>query len=174
MVNQLERLLRYVNGIVNSGMIRTLIFLLLFPVVSFAQPSWVNVSIFSDLYGGETSWEIYNGPEVVAQSSGVLFSNALSNSMVFLPAGEYEFVIYDSFGDGICCAFGEGWFGLNNTCGLDTAVYDFALPQMNIPFVLEPCAPLVLGCMEEEANNYNPWATLDNGSCNVSQCPAGS
>lgn len=154
-------------------MVRTLIFFLLFPAIVFAQPSWVNVSIFSDLYGGETSWEIYNGPEVVAQSSGVLFSNALSNSMVFLPAGEYEFVIYDSFGDGICCAFGEGWFGLNNTCGLDTAVYDFALPQMNIPFVLEPCAPLVLGCMDEEANNYNPWATLDNGSCNVSQCPEG-
>lgn len=173
MVNQPERLLRYGSGIVNSGMIRTLIFLLLFPAIAFAQPSWVNVSIFSDLYGGETSWEIYDGPEVVAQSSGVLFSNALSNSMVFLPAGEYEFVIYDSFGDGICCAFGEGWFGLNNTCGLDTAVYDFALPQMNIPFVLEPCAPLVFGCMEEEANNYNPWATVDNGSCNVSQCPEG-
>ena len=64
-------------------MVRTLIFFLLFPAIVFAQPSWVNVSIFSDLYGGETSWEIYNGPEVVAQSSGVLFSNALSNSMVF-------------------------------------------------------------------------------------------
>ena len=59
--------------------------------------------------------------------------------MVILPPGDYEFVIYDSFGDGICCGFGEGWFSLNNICGLDTAVYDFGVPELTIAFTLVPC-----------------------------------
>jgi hypothetical protein len=93
--------------------------------------------------------------------------------MVYLPSGDYEFVIYDAFGDGICCEFGEGWFALSNTCGVDTAVFDFNIDQLTIPFVLEPCEPLIPGCMDESANNYNPWASVDNGSCNVSECPEG-
>jgi hypothetical protein len=133
----------------------------------------VNVTIFSDLYSGETTWEIYNGPQVVAQSSIPYQSNNLSNEMVYLPSGDYEFVIYDAFGDGICCEFGEGWFALSNTCGVDTAVFDFNIDQLTIPFVLEPCEPLIPGCMDESANNYNPWASVDNGSCNVSECPEG-
>ena len=27
--------------------------------------------------------------------------------------------------------------------------------------------------MDESSNNYNPWATEDNGTCNVSECPEG-
>ena len=150
-----------------------LLLFLLFPLCAFAQPSWVNVTILSDLYSGETTWEIYNGPQVVAQSSIPYQSNNLSNEMVYLPSGDYEFVIYDAFGDGICCEFGEGWFALSNTCGLDTAVFDFNSDQLTIPFVLEPCEPLIPGCMDESANNYNPWASVDNGSCNVSECPEG-
>ena len=134
--------------------------------------------MFTDQYGNETSWEIYNpnlpaGPAVVAASPGGYFGNNLFNSMVILPPGDYEFVIYDSFGDGICCGFGEGWFSLTNNCGLDVSVYDFDGPELNIPFVLEPCELPIPGCMDESANNYNPWATEDNGTCNVSECPEG-
>lgn len=158
-------------------MLRVLLFLL-FPLCAIAQPGWVNVSVFTDQYGNETSWEIYNpnlpaGPAVVAASPGGYFGNNLFNSMVILPPGDYEFVIYDSFGDGICCEFGEGWFSLNNNCGLDTAVYDFGGPELTIPFTLVPCELPIPGCMDESSNNYNPWATEDNGTCNVSECPEG-
>jgi hypothetical protein len=134
--------------------------------------------VFTDQYGGETSWEIYNpnlpaGPAVVAASPGGYFGNNLFNSMVILPPGDYEFVIYDSFGDGICCEFGEGWFSLTNNCGLDTAVYDFGGSELTIPFTLVPCELPIPGCMDESSNNYNPWATEDNGTCNVSECPEG-
>jgi len=158
-------------------MLRVLLFLL-FPLCAVAQPGWVNVSVFTDQYGNETSWEIYDpnlpaGPAVVAASPGGYFGNNLFSSMVILPPGDYEFVIYDSFGDGICCGFGEGWFSLTNNCGLDVSVYDFDGPELNIPFVLEPCELPIPGCMDESANNYNPWATEDNGTCNVSECPEG-
>lgn len=150
----------------------------MFPLCAVAQPGWVNVSVFTDQYGNETSWEIYNpnlpaGPAVVAASPGGYFGNNLFNSMVILPPGDYDFVIYDSFGDGICCDFGEGWFSLNNNCGLDTAVYDFGGSELTIPFTLVPCELPIPGCMDESSNNYNPWATEDNGTCNVSECPEG-
>ena len=155
-----------------------LLLLLLFPLCAFAQPGWVNISVFTDQYGNETSWEIYDpnlpaGPAVVAASPGGYFGNNLFNSMVSLPPGEYDFVIYDSFGDGICCGFGEGWFSLTNNCGLDTAVYDFGGSELTIPFTLVPCELPIPGCMDESSNNYNPWATEDNGTCNVSECPEG-
>jgi hypothetical protein len=158
-------------------MLRVLLFLL-FPICAVAQPGWVNVSVFTDQYGNETSWEIYDpnlpaGPAVVAASPGGYFGNNLFNSMVILPPGDYEFVIYDAFGDGICCGFGEGWFSLTNNCGLDTAVYDFGGPELTIPFTLVPCELPIPGCMDESSNNYNPWATEDNGTCNVSECPEG-
>jgi len=159
-------------------MVRLTLFLLLLPIYAFAQPGWVNVSVFTDQYGNETTWEIYDpnlpgGPAVVAASPGGYFGNSLFNSMVILPPGDYEFVIYDSFGDGICCGFGEGWFSLTNNCGLDTAVYDFGGSELNIPFTLVPCELPIPGCMDESSNNYNPWATEDNGTCNVSECPEG-
>jgi hypothetical protein len=159
-------------------MVRLTLFLLLLPIYAFAQPGWVNVSVFTDQYGNETTWEIYDpnlpaGPSVVAASPGGYFGNNLFNSMVILPPGDYEFVIYDSFGDGICCGFGEGWFSLTNNCGLDTAVYDFGGSELNVPFTLVPCELPIPGCMDESSNNYNPWATEDNGTCNVSECPEG-
>jgi len=161
-------------------MFRALLFLL-FPLCAFAQPGWVNVTVFTDQFGGETSWEIYDpnlpgGPAVVAESPDYWFGDYLYNNMVVLPPGDYEFVIYDAYGDGICCVFGEGWFSLSNDCGLDTAVYDFGGAELMVPFTLEPCElppPPVPGCMDESSNNYNPWATVDNGTCNVSECPEG-
>ena len=93
--------------------------------------------------------------------------------MIPLPSGEYNLVVSDAFGDGICCDFGEGWFGLKNDCGLELYVYDFDTSQITVPFVAVPCEMPIPGCMDESSNNYNPWATVDNGTCNVSECPEG-
>ena len=136
---------------------------------ALSQGSWLDVQIQTDEYAGESSWQILNDSNVVAISPP-LQNNTLQNHMVFLPAGDYEFVMMDSFGDGICCSFGEGWYRISNTCGLDTAVYDFDVALDTIPFTLNPCIPPIPGCTNPIANNYNPWANNDNGSCNVFEC----
>jgi len=125
--------------------------------LTLAQNSWVNVVVQTDDYGGETSWEIYQESELMA-TSPAYESNSYNETIVNLPAGGYNFVIYDSFGDGICCDFGEGYFGLRNICELNTFVYDFNSPQVTVYFDLVPCAPPVFGCMDIEALNFNPWA----------------
>ena len=121
--------------------------------------SWVNVVVQTDDYGGETSWEIYQGSELMA-TSPAYGNNSYSEIIVNLPEGGYNFVIYDAFGDGICCGFGEGYFGLKNICELNTFVYDFDGPQMTVYFDLLACPPPVFGCMEVEALNFNPWANV--------------
>ena len=159
-------------------LIKQLITILLVTLSSlvFAQPdnaSWLNVTVQTDQYGAETSWEILMGGEVVAISP--LYQNStLSNVTIPLPAGDdYEFIIYDSFGDGICCDFGAGWYSLTNTCGLEIFNYEFNSASDTTGFNLFPCLPVLFGCTSESANNYNPWATVDDGNCNVSECPEG-
>ena len=144
--------------------------------LAFAQPdnaSWLNVTVQTDQYGGETSWEILMGGDVVATSPPYQ-NNTLSNVTIPLPAGDdYEFIIYDSFGDGICCEFGPGWYSLTNTCGLEIFNYEFSSASDTTGFNLFPCLPVLPGCTNESSNNYNPWATIDDNSCNVSECSEG-
>ena len=142
------------------------------PLICYSQGSWVNVTVQADQYSAETTWEI-SGQGQEVQEGFPYSPYELRDQIVLLPAGDYTFTIYDAFGDGICCGFGEGWFSLSNTCGLDTSVYNFDGDSLVIPFTLEPCQLPIPGCMDESSNNYNPWATVDNGSCNVSECPEG-
>jgi len=62
-----------------------------------------SVSITQDNYPGETSWDIRDDGENVLTSGGVT-----GKSNIVLAHGYYTFSIYDSYGDGICCAYGNG------------------------------------------------------------------
>ena len=89
------------------------IFVILFWVLAntmLGQGSWLDVQVQTDQYAGETSWEILNEDSEVVAVSPPYQNNTLQNHMVFLPSGDYEFVMMDAFGDGICCGFGEGWY----------------------------------------------------------------
>ncbi len=148
---------------------------LLFPLVSLAQQGWVVVTLQADQYSSETSWLITDETGMVGEESpGVIYSNSFNQKTVFLPPGNYTFTIYDSFGDGICCGFGEGWFSLTNACGVDTAVYDFDTAELTIPFEILPCPPPIFGCMQPGAFDYNPWANAP-GPCSFppEQCGDG-
>ena len=137
--------------------------LFLLPVVAFSQPSWVNLQFQTDQYGGESTWEIYMvGSDSVYAAGGPYQNLSYNQELINLPVGEYNLVVSDAFGDGICCEFGEGWFGIENTCGTSMYVYDFAASEITVPFNLLPCPPPVAGCGDETANNYNPDSYLED------------
>ena len=155
-------------------MIRTFlvsILTILFLGSSFSQNSWVNVVVQTDQYGGETSWEIYQNSQVVAVSPPYQ-NNSYSEILVELPVGNYNLIVYDSFGDGICCDFGTGYFGMTNSCGLDTFVYDFGTSQATVFFELTECEQPIYGCLQPDALNYNPWANTP-APCNFPPVPCG-
>ena len=145
----------------------TTLLLSIISLISFSQDSWVNVEFQPDQYPGETSWEIYQDSTLVA-SSPIYDTPLYQETIIYLPAGEYSFVMYDIFGDGICCEFGEGFFGLTNYCDLDTFIYDFGAPILTVYFDLLACPPPISGCIDTTACNYNETANNDDGSCDYS------
>ena len=148
-----------------------LLALFLLPLTIFSQDGWVKVSVQTDDYGGETSWEIYQESEIVAVSPPYV-SNSLQEVVIPLDSGDYNFVIYDSFGDGICCDFGNGWYSLTNSCGLEIYDYEFAGPSTTTFFEVPYCEPPITGCMDVGALNFNPWAN-DQAPCVFPPMPCG-
>jgi hypothetical protein len=79
----------------------------------------VTISITFDNYPEETSWEIRDGATVVA-SGGTYGSQADGSTLTLtecLDAGCYDFVISDTYGDGICCSYGNGSYTVSSSAG---------------------------------------------------------
>jgi len=68
------------------------------------------LTINSDNYPSETSYDFRDGDGTVLASGGISFG--LNEIEVCLPEGDYSFTIYDAFGDGICCSYGSGSYSL--------------------------------------------------------------
>ncbi len=67
----------------------------------------ISVIISQDNYPTETSWDIkYENGETVLTGD----VNGISNFL--LQDGHYTFSIYDSYGDGLCCGYGDGSYQL--------------------------------------------------------------
>ncbi len=152
---------------------RNLLVLSLLTILSLSsalgQGSWLDVAVQADQYPNETSWVIMQDDSVLVTSPQYQ-PNQYLTTPVFLPAGDYTFIISDVFGDGICCEFGEGNYELKNFSGLYEANFEFNTAADTVDFTLEPCEIPVFGCTNDLANNFNPWANIDNGSCNVVSC----
>ncbi|WP_115461335.1 hypothetical protein [Winogradskyella aurantiaca] len=70
------------------------------------------LNIVFDAYPGETSWELATGGAVVASGDGYDDPNSVLTLDWCLESGDYEFTIFDSFGDGICCNYGPGEYSI--------------------------------------------------------------
>jgi len=73
----------------------------------------VTINITLDNYGTENHWEIKDGNGVLIQTVGP-FNNFENGSVqattLCLPPGCYDFTIFDLWGDGMCCAYGQGGY----------------------------------------------------------------
>ena len=135
----------------------------------------ITVSILTDCYANETSWELRDSGGNLIQSiaQGSLADNILYTwDIDCLPDGCYDFTIFDSFGDGLA--------GVASGCPADGdySVTEGAttLAQMGIAnwgsaettnFCLTSDG---LGCTDPTACNYNASATIDDGSCTYPGC----
>jgi subtilisin family serine protease len=75
----------------------------------------VTLSITFDNYPEETSWDIKDGGGATVASGGTYGSQADGSTLVIplcLADGCFDFTIYDVYGDGICCGFGNGSYTL--------------------------------------------------------------
>ena len=111
----------------------------------------VNVAINTDQYGSETSWQILNAASQAVESGSGYASNASASEDFCLSDGNYTFVINDSFGDGICCGFGNGSYAV--TAGATTLASggEFA-SQESTPFTIGGSSTPPSACSANEVS----------------------
>ena len=81
----------------------------------------LTLTITFDDYPEETSWVVTNAANTTVASGGTYGSQADGSTLtevLNLAAGDYTFTIYDSYGDGICCTYGNGSYSLADANGL--------------------------------------------------------
>ena len=133
----------------------------------------LTVSITTDCWGGEVSWEITdnNGAVVANVASGTYGNQTTYDEIVDLPDGCYTFTISDTYGDGMngsqwgSCAV-DGTYSVSDDLG--NVIISLLAP--NAAYGTSESQPLTLGgadtgCTDPDATNYNSCATTDDGSC---------
>ena len=81
------------------------------------------IAVLADNFGGETSWQLVivggenDGELIREEPQGAIISDVVNE---FVPENGcldndecYEFTIFDSFGDGLCCGFGVGGYTID-------------------------------------------------------------
>lgn len=88
----------------------------------------VTVIINTDNYPGETTWDVVDestGQTIASGGVGSVGAGSVFSEDICLNyASCFSFIVYDSFGDGICCAYGEGNFLVLNSAGETIASND--------------------------------------------------
>jgi hypothetical protein len=92
------------------------------------QANWLNADFHAtgsyvfflqqDNYGSETSWDFKTASGSVVASGGPYTNNnnaaPITQNIALSTADCYTFTIHDSYGDGICCAFGNGSYSVTD------------------------------------------------------------
>jgi hypothetical protein len=104
----------------------------------------IDINIIQDQYGSETTWAITDGSGTTMASGGPYSDGndgSLESAQACLEEGVcYDFTINDSYGDGICCGFGNGSYevliGANVLASggefTDTETTNFCVPPVSV------------------------------------------
>lgn len=123
----------------------------------------VDLTIVTDTWGSETSWNMVdaNGITINQSGSGSYESNATYTHNICAAEGTViTFNLYDSYGDGITSSEG---FSID-VCGNEVVSNTGFTTEYSTSFVVS-CELQIAGCTDVEAENYNAEATTDDGSC---------
>jgi len=73
----------------------------------------LTLELRTDNYPGETTWNIKSSTGVILYSGGPYSTaNTLNTISLCLPTACYTFNINDTYGDGICCSYGSGYYNI--------------------------------------------------------------
>ena len=118
----------------------------------------LTVNINTDNFPGESSWDL------VDADGNVIASGTTAGAELCLAATCYTFTMYDSFGDGMCCAYGFGDYSVVDGNGLTVAAgAEFGSFESS-----DFCLPAFPGCTDDQSCNYDEGSNFDDGSCDYS------
>ncbi|MHC4707885.1 MAG: hypothetical protein ACYS8I_12470, partial [Planctomycetota bacterium] len=152
----------------------------------FCPEDTIVVEIYTDDYPDETTWELYLAYSNVLLASGGPYSSDLTLFTHEICVGEedcFDFVIYDAYGDGICCEWGNGYYNVYWNDTLVAAGGDFGSEEWTYGFGTQPCEPPdACDYFVGDINGSNSYNGLDitygvnhfKGIGPDPQCPFGS
>ena len=164
-----DTIINYPNPTFTTGLIHNRVVPQCMPNPPPCVPATVVINL--DQYQGETSWDIKDTNGVTYAESVTYAGNPDYATIIIpvcIPKGELIFTIYDSYGDGLNGALWQGQDGSYYVvqCN-DTLIYGtdpaFGFDTTHI-FVSDSCPP-IYGCMNDDYVEYNPFADIDDGSC---------
>jgi hypothetical protein len=129
----------------------------------------ITLTINLDNYPGETTWTVVNSSGTTVASGGS-YSGAGSTITedLCLPNGCYDFTIFDSYGDGICCSYGNGSYSLTDGSTVLASGGSFGNSEAtNFCVGSTPPPPPPSYCGSEGSNSSFEWIQrLQFGSIN--------
>ncbi len=146
-----------------------LLLLCVIPFLGSAQnDSWFNLEVQFDEWAPDESFVLMtqNGDTLVNYQPTAEYE--FYQTLVYADSGDVNISLFDSFGDGwIDNANTPANVLIENDCqgvilDLDAT---FSFSQYDTTINLLPCPPPVFGCMDPDAANYDPNATISNDSC---------
>ncbi len=119
----------------------------------------LNLSITFDNFPEETSWRILDMNEAVVLSGGTYGNEpdgSTINIPITLPDGNYQFMMMDGFGDGMCCTYGNGSYSLTSNGEVIASGGSFGSKDIT-PFCVE--APAAGNMIEVNSGDFFPVGT---------------
>lgn len=164
-----DTIISYPNPTFTTGLIHNRLVPQCAPNPPPCVPATVIINL--DQYQSETSWDIKDTNGTIYAQSVTYAGNpdyATIIVPVCIPKGDLIFTIYDSYGDGLNGALWQGQDGSYylKQCN-DTLVYGTNPAFGNDTshtFVSDSCPP-ILGCTDNDYIEWNPFADVDDGSC---------
>ena len=125
-------------------------------------PQTFTMTLTTDQYGSETSWTLTDASGATVMSGNGYGNNTTYTSTEQLCYGCYTLTVSDSYGDGMCCQYGDGSYTFTVNGEVVASGASFASSDVT-NFCAEPSD--IAGCTDPTACNYNASATIDDGSC---------
>ncbi len=128
----------------------------------------LTLTITFDNYPQETSWNVTDSSGTVVASESYSTANpdgsTITETISNLAGGDYTFTISDSFGDGICCSYGNGSYTLSSNGGTIVSGGDFGNSEAT-DFCISNSASLRLNTYP--LNDTNSFAIYPNPAKNT-------
>ena len=83
------------------------------PPPTGCQNTEATLTLVTDQYASETSWQVTDSNQASVATNGALSNNTTYSDVLCLADGDYTFKIDDSYGDGICCGYGNGSYDIS-------------------------------------------------------------
>ena len=79
----------------------------------------VTLNLVTDNYASETSWQLTDSSGYIIAQNGSLSNASTYSTEIEIPTSDecYTFTINDTYGDGICCAYGTGSYSITDDSG---------------------------------------------------------